>query len=137
MENELDAHLEEREKEAIESRRDLYLAYVDSFDAAWHLCHDATAMQVALVDKWWSDYQAIQQRMALLAARPVVEAMNSMRPLVSNLAFDLEVAINENPVDAVTQAQARRSVWGEHAEVLQGTQRAIEARMRIDLRSPE
>lgn len=137
VENEIDTHFEDRDMEATESRRELYLTYVDSFDAAWHLCHDSGAMKVSLLDKWWSDYQAIQQRMALLAARPVAEGLNSMRPLVSNFASDLEVAINENPIDATTQAQARRDVWNKHVEAIQGTQRIMEAHMRVDLGTPE
>ena len=137
LKSELQTHSEERSEAAIESRRDLYLAYVDTFDAAWHLCQDPGVTKTSTVDKWWSDYQAIQQRMALLAAGSVTQAMEAMRPLVSDFAADLEVAIETNSTDKIIQASARRDVWNEHAQAIQQTQRSIEAQMRIDLRSPE
>lgn len=94
-------------------------------------------MTTAQIDQWWSEYQSEQQRMALLAAGPVAEAINGCRTLFSSFAADLEVANDEHLENTADQEAARQRVWARHAEELRGKQVEIEQRMRDDLQTPE
>ncbi len=134
LEGELQAQELDRAGEVINARRDLYLAYLTTFDAAWQLCHDSEQLTTVHVNEWWSTYQAVQQRMSLLAAGPVAAAIDNCRDLFSAFAGDLEIARLNNS-DA--QEAARGAVWTKHAEEMRSKQTEIEQRMREDLKTPE
>jgi hypothetical protein len=137
LKGELETQRRERETAVVQDRQDLYLSFLKTFDAAWHLCHDPGILSTTDADDWWSVYKSDQQRMTLLAAGPVAKSVDEYRPLLSAFAEDLEAEIEQNTSDKAAQEKGRRSVWDRHADPLLTKQREIEGHMREDLRTPE